>query len=66
MVVNFTINDKLLTSAFNVSGLKIKRATIDLALEEFIQRRKRKETMELIGKIDFCKDWNPKKARGKQ
>jgi len=65
MPSNLAINDELLTSAYRISGLKTKRETVDLALEEFIQKRKRREAMELFGKIDFNKDWSPKKARGK-
>ena len=65
MATNLAINDELLASAFNVGGLKTEKETVNLALEEFIQKRKRKEAMELFGKIDFRNDWNPKKARGK-
>jgi len=65
MATNLAISDELLTSAFKISGLKTKRETVNLALEEFVQKRKRKEAMELFGKIEFSRDWNPKKARGK-
>ena len=65
MATNLAINDELLTSAFKVGRLRTKRETVNLALEEFIQRRKRKEAMELFGKVDFCKDWTTRKARGK-
>ena len=65
MATNLAINDELLTYAVNVSGLKTKKETVNLALEEFIQKRRRNEAIELFGKIDFYKDWNPKKARGK-
>ena len=65
MATNLAINDELLTSAVKISGLKTKKETVNLALEEFIQKRQRKEAMELFGKIDFNKNWNPKKARGK-
>ena len=65
MATNLAINEDLLTSAYNMSGLKTKRETVDLALEEFIQKRRRKEAIELFGKIDFTTDWSPKRARGK-
>jgi len=65
MATNLAINEELLASALDAGGLKTKKDTVNLALEEFIKRRKRKEAIELFGKIDFCKDWNPKKARGK-
>jgi len=66
MATNLAINDELLVSAFNIGGLKTKKETVNLALEEFIQKRKRKDAMELFGKIDFNTDWNPRKARGKK
>jgi Arc/MetJ family transcription regulator len=65
MATNLAINDKLLVSAFKAGGLKTKRETVNMALEEFIQKRKRKEAMQLFGKIDFYKEWSPGKARGK-
>ena len=65
MAVNHAINNELLTSAFNIGGLKTKKETVNLALEEFIQKRKRKKAMELFGKIDFRNDWSPRRARGK-
>ena len=66
MATNLAINDELLTSAFTIGGLKTKKETVNLALEEFIQRRKRKEAIELFAQIDFSRDWNPAKARGKR
>ena len=65
MATNLAINDELLASAVSISGLKTKKETVNLALEEFIQKRRRKEAIELFGKIDFAKEWSPKKARGK-
>ena len=65
MATNLAIDNELLTSALKISGLKTKKETVNLALEEFIQKRKRKEAIDLFGKIDFDKKWNPKKARGK-
>ena len=55
MSTNLAINDELLTSALNIGGLKTKKETVNLALEEFIQKRKRKEAIELFGRIDYKK-----------
>ncbi|MCL1864306.1 MAG: type II toxin-antitoxin system VapB family antitoxin [Spirochaetes bacterium] len=65
MATNLAIDDELLTNAVKISGLKTKKETVNLALEEFIQKRRRKEAMELFGKIDFNKKWDTKKIRGK-
>ena len=66
MATNLAINDELLASAFSIGGLKTKRETVNLALEEFIQKRNRKEAIDLFGKIDFRVEWTPGKARGKK
>jgi Arc/MetJ family transcription regulator len=65
MATNLAINNDLLSSALKIGRLKTKRETVNAALEEFVQRRKKKEAIELFGTIEFHKNWNPKKARGK-
>ena len=65
MATNLAINDELLTSAYSIGGLKTKKETVNLALEEFIRKRKRKDAIDLLGKIEFNSEWTPKKARGK-
>ena len=65
LATNLAINDELLKSALSISGLKTKKETVNLALEEFIGKRKRKEAMDLFGKIEFDNEWTPEKARGK-
>ena len=65
MATNVVINEELLASALKAGGLKTKKGTVNLALKEFIQKRKRKEAIKLFGKLDFTKNWSPKKARGK-
>ena len=37
MATNLAIDDKLLCEAFEISGLKTKKDTVNLALKEFIQ-----------------------------
>jgi hypothetical protein len=49
-----------------VGGLKTKKDTVNLALDEFIQRRKRQEVIELFGTIDFDKNYDHKKLRAKR
>ena len=66
MATNLALNDKLLASAFKIGGFKTKKETVNTALEEFIQRRTRKEAVELFGTVDFYREWNPRKARGKK
>jgi hypothetical protein len=48
-----------------MSGLGTKEEIVNLALEEFIKNKKRFEARALFGKIDFDKNWDPRKLRGK-
>jgi Arc/MetJ family transcription regulator len=66
MATNLAIDQKLLDSALNIGGLKTKKETVNLALIEFIQRRKQMDVIELAGTIDFNDDWDPRKIRGKK
>jgi Arc/MetJ family transcription regulator len=66
MATNLAIDDNLLKTALVVGGLKTKKDTVNLALDEFIQRRKRQEVINLFGKIEFDKNYDYKKSRGKR
>lgn len=63
MPTNLAIDDTLLSEAQKAGGLKTKKATVNQALREFIQRRKQLETLKLFGQIDIDPDYNYKKGR---
>ena len=65
MPTNLAIDDELLKIAQKISGLKTKKETVNLALKEFIQRRKQEEIINLFGKVEYDKDYNYKKIREK-
>jgi Arc/MetJ family transcription regulator len=66
MATNLAIDDNLLKTALVMGGLKTKKDTVNMALDEFIQRRKRQEVIDLFGKIEFDKKYDYKKSRGKR
>jgi Arc/MetJ family transcription regulator len=66
MATNLAIDDNLLKSALIIGGLKTKKDTVNLALDEFIQRRKRQEVINLFGRIEFDKNYDYKKLREKR
>ena len=66
MATNLAIDDNLLRTALVIGGLKTKKDTVNLALDEFIQRRKRQEVINLFEKIEFDKNYDYKKSRGKR
>ena len=63
MPTNLAIDESLLSEAQKVGGLKTKKATVNQALSEFIQKRKQLETLKLLGKIDFDPSYDYKKER---
>ncbi len=63
MATNLAIDPKLLVKALEVGGLKTKKETVNLALQEFINRHKQLEIMALFGKMDPDPDYDYKKGR---
>ena len=63
MATNLSINMELLNDALIIGGLKSKKDTVNLALEEFIQKRKAADILALFGKVEYDPDYNYKKVR---
>jgi Arc/MetJ family transcription regulator len=63
MPTNLNIDDHLLQEALRVGGRRTKRETVNEALEEYIQRRRRLELVKHFGRVDFDPSWDYKKAR---
>jgi Arc/MetJ family transcription regulator len=60
---NLALDDELLEAAWQIGGLKTKRETVNLALAEFVRRRRAPELVELFGTIPYDPDYDYKKAR---
>lgn len=63
MATNLNINEDLLNEAQLLGNKKTKRETVNEALEEYIQRRKRKEILKFFGKVDFDPNYDYKNGR---
>jgi len=63
MATNLAIDDQLLEEARRIGGHKTKRATVTEALNEYIQRRKQQQIVELFGKLDLDPKYDYKKQR---
>jgi len=63
MATNLAIDDKLLREALEISGLKTKKDTVNLALKEFVDRRKQLEIINIFGKMDPDPDYDYKRGR---
>ena len=63
MASNLAIDMSLLERAVEVGGLKTKKDTVNLALEEFIKRRKKAEIISMFGTIEYNGDYDYKRER---
>jgi hypothetical protein len=63
MATNLAIDDKLLNEALEISGMKTKKDTVNLALREFVDRHKQLEIIKLFGKMDPDPNYDYKKGR---
>ncbi|MDY6974218.1 MAG: type II toxin-antitoxin system VapB family antitoxin, partial [Thermodesulfobacteriota bacterium] len=60
MATNLAIDPNLLRKALEISGLKTKKDTVNMALKEFINRRKQLEILDIFGKMDPDPNYNYK------
>ncbi len=65
MATNLAIDPELLRKALEISGLRTKKDTVNMALKEFINRRKQLEIMDYFGKMDPDPNYNYKKGRSR-
>ena len=63
MATNLAIDQELLAEALAIGKLPTKKATVNEALREFVQRRKQLEIFEVFGTIDFDPDYDYKAER---
>ncbi|AIS53338.1 hypothetical protein TKV_c22090 [Thermoanaerobacter kivui] len=63
MRTNIVIDENLIKEALKISGLKTKKEVVNLALKEFVENRKKKNLMEIKGKIQFDENYDYKKMR---
>lgn len=63
MRTNIELDDQLVQEAFKYSRIKTKRELITTALKEFVANRRRKNLMDLKGKIAFTEDYDYKALR---
>ena len=63
MATNLSIDTNLLDEALHISGLPTKKATVNQALKEFVQRRKQREITTLFGSLPQDENYDYKKGR---
>ena len=65
MATNLAINPKLLDEALLCGRLKTKKATVEQALLEFIQRRRQKQILRHFGTLEWNRRFDYKKERSR-
>lgn len=66
MATNLTIDDGLIEEAKSLGKHRTKKAAVTEALQEYIQRRKQSEILNIFNSIDYGDDYDYKKQRVKK
>ncbi len=53
MRTTLAINEKLLDEAKELSGAKTKKEAVEIALDEFVRKRKARKLLDLEGKVEL-------------
>ena len=64
MRTNIEIDDTLMEEAFSLVNVRTKKDLIHLALSELIKSKRKKNLLDLAGKIQFHDDYDYKILRG--
>lgn len=65
MATNLSIDPKLIEEALELSGERSRKVVVTRALEEFIARRRQKQMLELMGKLEWDTDYDHKTERSR-
>ena len=66
MATNLSLDPKLIEQAVKVGGERTKKAAVTRALEEYIARRKQKDLLDLMGKLEWDDSFNYKAERSRR
>jgi len=66
MATNLAIDPDLLEIALKAGGLKTKKDTVNLALTEFVQRRRNADILSLFGTVVYDDEYDYKTARQRE
>jgi len=63
MRTNIVLDDQLVAEGFRLTGVRTKKELVHLALEELVDRRRRRDLTDLAGKIRFRDGFDHKSVR---
>lgn len=66
MATNLAIDDHLIEEARRIGRHKTKKAAVAEALEEYIQRRRQRQILDLFHTLDYDPDYDYKHQRSQE
>ena len=63
MATNIELNQKLLSKAMKLGGMRTKEEAVNEALAEYVQRREQLKVLDFFGKVDFEPGYDYKRQR---
>jgi Arc/MetJ family transcription regulator len=63
MRTNIVLDDKLVEEALSLTGVHTKRDLVHLALSELVRMRRKRDMLDLAGRIRFRKGFDHKSMR---
>jgi hypothetical protein len=66
MATNLAIDPELIERVLKLSGERTKKAAVTRALEEFIARRRQKQLVALMGKLEWDSSYDYKAERSRK
>jgi len=63
MRTNIVLDDQLIEEALRLSKAKTMREAVDLALREFVARRKERDVLDLVGQDLIAPDYDVRAVR---
>ena len=63
MATNLALDDTLILEVQKLGHFRTKKEAVTKAMVEFVHRHKQQEILELFGKIDYEKGYDPKNGR---
>lgn len=63
MRTNIELDDDIVDEAMRLSGAKTKKEVVHMALRELIKSKKKKDLLDLVGKVQIDVDYDYKAGR---
>jgi hypothetical protein len=66
MATHLAIDNRLLEAAFHLGGLENPSDTVNLALEEFVKKRKAEDVIKMFHSVNYDSGYNYKDLRNRK